>query len=330
MQNSKIIFWGTDNFSIPILDSLIKSGYQILAIITTPDKPTGRKQTFTPPLLKSWIIKHESWDIEILQPEKLTNDLRFKFQDLRPDLCIVASYGKIIPKEILEIPKFGFINVHPSLLPKYRGPTPIQTSILNGETQTGVTIMLVDELMDHGPTIVKHKTWIMEHDTYELLHDKLAKIGAELLIKTIPKWVKNEIKPVEQDHTQATFTKKFSREDGHLDFLKPAEYLDRQIRALNPEPGTWITTKSKVKNQKAKDSDKKEIIIKIIQAESDNEESGLLVGTVFKNSKGQIAVQCKIGSLVLLSLQKGGGKISSIQEFVNGHKYFIGSRLNTT
>ena len=341
----KIVFWGTSRFGIPSLEALIKNGYEIIAVITTPDEPTGRKQIITPPPIKSW-LQTTKYRVQLFQPQSLKIDslansleienLKLKIADA--DVGIVASYGKIIPKEFLTIPKYGFLNIHPSLLPKYRGPTPIQTVILNGEEKTGVTIMSMDEQMDHGPIIIKHETEIMKHDNYKTLYDKLAEFGANLLIVTLPKWIRGKIKSQEQDHTEATFTKKFTRENGYLNFEKPAEYLDRQIRALNPEPGTWVTTKSKIKNpwphqtkqdrQKTKSGDKKENVLKIIQAEPDNEESGLYVGTVFKNSKNQIAVQCKTDSLVLLSLQKGGGKILSVQEFINGHKDFIGSRLN--
>ncbi len=196
-----------------------------------------------------------------------------KIRKTNPDLVIVASYGKIIPKEILEIPRYGCLNVHGSLLPKYRGPSPIQTAILNGDKETGVTIILMDEKIDHGPIISNSKFQIPNSKiTYQELSQKLAQLGAKLLIQTIPKWIKGEIKPRSQDESKASCTKILKREDGKIDWSKPAQKIERQIRAFNPWPGafTFIKHKGKVlrvKILKADISKEDKLIIKKIQPE---------------------------------------------------------------
>src|SRR3989338_7371415 len=207
-NNLKILFFGTPEFAMPVLETLVKNGYN---------------------------VSH-------FQSKSLKNEQTFKaFKLLNPDLCVVAAYGKILPSRYLEVPKYGFLNVHPSLLPKYRGPSTIQTAILNGDIETGVTIMVVDEEVDHGPMLAQ-KTYNLQPTTYNLqISKELFELGAELLIETLPKYISGEIKPEPQDHSQATFTKMFSREDGRIDWEQPAEKIYNQIRALNPEPGTWTT-----------------------------------------------------------------------------------------
>ncbi len=209
-----------------------------------------------------------------------------KIEKLKPDLVIVASYGKIIPKKILEIPKYDCLNIHPSLLPKYRGPSPIQTTILNGDKKTGVTIILMDEKIDHGP-ILAQQEWEIPNPksqipnksqipinkiTYDELNKKLAEFGVKLLIEIIPRWINNEIKPKPQDELKATYTKILKREDGKIDWSKPSQEIERQIRAFNPWPGafTFIKHKGKalrIKILEADISKENKLIIKKLQPE---------------------------------------------------------------
>jgi methionyl-tRNA formyltransferase len=185
----------------------------------------------TPPPIKIWAEKNKI---------KTITDYQLPITDYY-DLFIIAAYGKIIPKEILDIPKYGTLNVHPSLLPKYRGPSPIQSFILSGEKETGVTIMLTDEQMDHGPIITKSEIRSTKSETYKELGEKLAKLGGKLLVETIPKWINGEIKPQEQDHLKATFTKKITKEDGLINLeIDSPEIIDRKVRAFTPWPGVYF------------------------------------------------------------------------------------------
>jgi len=218
----------------------------------------------------------------------LVHDFK-KLKELKPDLVIVASYGKIIPKEILEIPKYGSLNIHPSLLPKYRGPSPIQTAILNGDKETGVTIILMDEKIDHGEIISNSKFLISnKKTTYQELNKKLAELGVKLLIKTIPKWINKEIKTKPQDHSKATYTKILKREDGKIDWSKPGREIERQIRAFNPWPGTFTFIKHKNKTLR----------IKVLEA------------------------NIKDNKLIIKKLQPEGKKAMSFEEFKRGYHEF--------
>jgi methionyl-tRNA formyltransferase len=271
-----IIFFGTSEFAGIILEKMIQVGLKPALVVTTPDKPAGRRQRFTPPPVK---ILADKYNLRVVQPESISN---FQFlisnqilnpndQNTRPDLFVLAAYGKIVPKKILGVPKYGTLNVHPSLLPKHRGPSPVQTAILEGDTETGVTIMLMDEEIDHGPIIASTKYNLQDtRYAYEELHNKLADIGADLLIDTIPKWINEEIKAKEQNHGEATFTKKFSREDGRIDWNKDAEYIDRQVRAFSPWPGAFTMWKEKrIKILKAHVEQKK-LVIDELQVEGKN------------------------------------------------------------
>ncbi len=235
-HNLKYVFFGTPGFAAIILEKLIEAGWPPLAIVCNPDRPIGRKKTITPPPTK---VLAEKYAIKVYQPEKLEIE-KLKLEIGEIDFAIVAAYAKIIPKEILTIPRLGVIGVHPSLLPKYRGSSPIQSVILNGDSETGVSLFLIDEQIDHGKTLSTIKYQILNNDNYEILNKKLAELGASLLIETLPKFIKNEITPLSQNENKATHTKKFITEDGYVDLRKdePA-VIERKIRALNPDPGVW-------------------------------------------------------------------------------------------
>ncbi|MBI2595416.1 methionyl-tRNA formyltransferase [Candidatus Daviesbacteria bacterium] len=246
-HKSSIVYFGTPQFSAFILEQLIKSHpgggtdikFNIKAVVTSPDKSTGRKQFITPSAVSKVAAAH---GILVLKPEKLDAEfITTNHQLLTTDLFIVASYGKIIPQALLDIPKFGAINVHGSLLPKYRGASPIQAAILNGESQTGVTIMLMDEKMDHGPVLAIQKIAVNNDATFESLSNNMAKVGSELLIKTMPEFVNGKIKSRGQNHTIATFCTRIKKEDGYFDINNPPNpiVLDRMVRAYFPWPNAW-------------------------------------------------------------------------------------------
>ena len=248
----KFIFFGTPEFAAIILEKLIQAELMPEAVICNPDKPTGRKQIITPPPVK---VLAQKYGLTIYQP-KDKNELLEIIKKLQPDLAIVAAFGMLFPKEILAVPKYGFINIHPSLLPKYRGPTPIQNAILNGDEKTGVSLFLIDEEMDHGPILAKRELeFPISNFQFPILSQKLAELGADLLIETLPKYINGEIKPQAQDESQATYTKKFSTQDAYIEpkDLEIAQEkggdkaieIERKIRALNPEPGTFTLSLSK-------------------------------------------------------------------------------------
>ena len=270
----KFIFFGTPEFAAIILEKLIQAELMPEAVICNPDKPTGRKQIITPPPVK---VLAQKYGLTIYQP-KDKNELLEIIKKLQPDLAITAAFGMLFPKEILAVPKYGFINIHPSLLPKYRGPTPIQTAILNGDEKTGVSLFLIDEKMDHGPILAQRELEFpispaardpAQRDNFQfpILSQKLAKLGADLLIQFLESLISqkltNNIKEVglpnielkPQDESQATYTKKFETKDAYIEpaDLEKAENqggeiaieIERKIRALNPEPGIWTLQNGK-------------------------------------------------------------------------------------
>lgn len=246
----KYAFFGSPKFAAIILERLIAAGMFPTIIICNPDRPVGRKQVITPPEVKQLITNYKS-PIMVLQPETVQELLTTHYQLLTNlDFFVVAAYAKIIPADVLKLPRLGVIGIHPSLLPKYRGPTPIQTAILDGTEETGATLYLLDEKADHGAILANSKIQITNDKTYGSLEKELAYIGGELLTKTLPKFIAGEIKPKPQDELLATFTRKFKTEDGFIEWevLKKAQNdggdiaikLDRKIRALSHEPGVWV------------------------------------------------------------------------------------------
>lgn len=232
----KITFLGTPRFSQIILEKLIDSPYKPQQVITGEDEKTGRGQKLEASPVKKTAAEHNI--------EFTTN---LKKLDPKTDLCILVAFGKIIPADILAIPKFGFLNVHPSLLPLYRGPSPIQSAVLDGAKETGVTIMKLDEELDHGPILAQSKVKIEDTDTHESLITKLANLGADLLIKTIPDYTDESIELKPQHHIDATWTEKIEKESGHIDPLNPPNplNLNRMIRAFYPWPTVWTEVNEK-------------------------------------------------------------------------------------
>ncbi len=256
IRDTRYIFFGTPRFAAIILEKLIKSGVPPIALVCNPDKPVGRKQVITPPPTKEVGIRKQELGIKIFQPENLSI-IHTSLFELQPDVFIVAAYAKILPKEILEIPRLGTIGVHPSLLPKYRGPSPIQSVILAGEKETGTTLYLLNEKMDEGPILAQKIISINSlFSNSQEFENRLAEVSSELLIETLPKFVKGEITPLPQDEPQATYTKKFTSEDAFVSEEdleaatsgnSPAKAIeiDRKVRALNPEPGVWTLQNNK-------------------------------------------------------------------------------------
>jgi methionyl-tRNA formyltransferase len=310
----KIIFVGTPEFAVTILQKLLKKGYEPVLVVTTPDKPMGRKSIMTAPPVKDLAKRH---GISVEQPFRIA-EIKEKIKTIAPDLMIVAAYGYVIPKEVFEIPKHGTINVHPSLLPKFRGPSPIQTTIMDGELNCGVTIIEIDEEIDHGPIIAKKAMEMPKAVYYKDLEAKLAELGANLLIETIPNWIDKKIEAEPQDDLVASFTKIITKEDGKINWaeLKSSE-VERKIRALQPWPSTYTYW----------ENDKERILVKIIQAETTEIEEVNTPGKVYSSKKDKIVIRCKSGSLIVKRLQLEGRNPLTDKEFVLGQEGFIGSVL---
>lgn len=240
----RIIFFGTPYFVIPVLEALM-AHFQVVGVVTAPDKKVGRKQIVTPSQVAKYAQKH---NIPVFTPEKLDQKFNHELQTTNPELFIVAAYGKLLPQHLMELPKFSSLNVHPSLLPKYRGPSPIQAAILNGDKVSGVSIIKMDDKMDHGLIVYAKEITLSSTDTFETLSKKMFFEGAKLLTEIIPDFINGKITPKEQNHNLATFTKIIEKEDGYFDInnLPSHEVLDRMFRAYYPWPSAWTKWEGKI------------------------------------------------------------------------------------
>jgi methionyl-tRNA formyltransferase len=299
----KIAFFGTPEFAEIILKRLLREdAFEIAVIVCTQDKPVGRKQVLTSPPVK---VLAEENSIEVLQPEKLDNEFVEKLKEFNLDLNIVAAYGKIIPLEVLDVPKYNSINVHPSLLPKYRGPSPIQAAILNGDKEIGITIMLMDEKMDHGPILSQEKYILKDNLTIGDIHDELAELSSNVLINAIPKYISKEIEPKEQNHEKVTFCKMIKKEHGKVDWNKNAKDIYNQWRAFTPWPGLFMEYNGG--------------ILKFIQIELTNIKDNINPGEFVIRDK-KLYISCKDNILLeIKKLQPQGKKVMDADSFINGY-----------
>lgn len=305
---ARIAFFGTGEFAAEMLRALLKDGrYAVDFVITQPDRPVGRNKEIKKPAVK--ILAEETSKIKILQPENLKTFNETILRDL--DLAVVCEYGLIIPGRLLKATKNGFINIHPSLLPKFRGASPIQTALVSGEKETGATIILMDEKMDHGPILAQEKISVEADDAFESLAPKLACLSAELLLKTLPDWLAGKVKPQAQDDTVATFCKIFERDDGRVNFAEQtADEIYNLWRGLNPWPGVWTTWQ----NKRLK-------LLEIRKAEQ-NLAPGEIDTTDGRIFIGAAQAEGLPSGIEILRLQIEGGKPLSAREFLNGHKDF--------
>lgn len=322
----KILFFGTSEFAIPALRALHGSGFNVVTVVTQPDKPAGRKLELSPSPVK---LAAQDLGLKVLQPDKLT----VHSTQVTADLFVVASYGKIIPDVILQMPRLGALNIHPSLLPKYRGPSPIQTAILNGDKETGVTIIKLDEEMDHGPVIADFRFKISDSRLgYKELHDQLAETGAELLIKILPDYLAGKIKHAAQDDTKATFTKIISKDDAKIDWKKSAQEIDRIVRAYSDWPVAWTMLEGK--RLKIYEAAPVSVIpaseppasLSLKRGEESRE---WIAGQVRDGKEGKIVIRTGAGLLELCSLQLEGRKKMTAEEFVRGYPNLTGCILKS-
>ena len=298
------VFFGTEQFASEILQSLIDSdSFDIQMVVTQPDRPVGRKQEIEKSPVK---LVAEKYNFPIKQPSSKTSLTNLQSEIINLKLNIVCQYGLIIPKEVLEAPELGSINVHPSLLPKYRGASPIQSAIINGETKTGVSIMLMDAKMDHGDILAQQEVNIDPDDTFEVLHNKLLEISKPLLVETLKKYLKNKTKPQVQNDNVATFCKIFTRADGQVNWKKSAQEIYNLYRGLTPWPGIWTTAEG--------------IRLKLLKIAPTN--SNGVPGQIIAD-KNQLLVGCGKNAIEILELQPEGKKSMTGIAFKNGHKDII-------
>lgn len=307
----RIVFMGTPDFAAEVLEALIKAGHEIILAVTQPDKPKGRGQKMVAPAVK---LRAQELNIEVAQP-KSAKDAEFYdlLKDKAPEVIVVAAYGKLLPENILDLPRYGCLNVHASLLPRYRGAAPIQRVLMNGEEKTGVTIMLMDIGMDTGKMLAKAELKIEPNDNAGTLFTKLAKVGADLLIHTLPEWVSGEITAVEQNEAEATYAPMLKKEEELIDWQNDAEKISRQIRALAPEiyAYTYFHTKR----------------LKIGECAVLEDNEGKIGGTVLKADKKNLVIACGKGALKLLAVQPEGKKMQRASDFLNGNNLALGEIL---
>lgn len=306
----RVVFFGTPEFVLPVLEALwaMRPGIELSAVVTTSDKPVGRKHIIIPSPVKAWAQAHE---VPVLQPEKLNEAFIAELQKFQPSVGVMAAYGKIVPKAVLDVFPKGVLNVHPSLLPKWRGSSPIQAAIAAGDAETGITIMLTDERMDHGPILAQEKVALRGDEVAGKLTQELFLQGASMLSKTLPLWLEGKFVPQPQEHVNATFTKLLSRENGKIDWNQSVETIVRLVRAYDPWPGTFTILPDGTR-------------LKILKASAANRKEETPSGTIAKGSNGEFLVRARDGWVRLDKAQREGGPLVAGSVFLRGHNGIVG------
>lgn len=302
MKDLNVIFMGTPEFSVNILNSLL-SNTNVIAVVTKPDKLVGRKQELTESAVKKVALENK---IKVIQPTKIREEYQ-SIIDLNPDIIITCAYGQFLPKEILDYPKYGCINVHSSLLPKLRGGAPIHKAIIDGYTTTGITIMYMGAKMDNGDIISQKSIEIDKTDNVATLHDKLSLLGAELLMETLPNIISGQVNRIVQNEEEVTFAYNITREDEHIDFNKTKIEVFNQIRGLNPWPVAYATL----------DDEEIKIFEVIIGENLYNEKSN---GEIVKLYKDGLGIKVSDGEIILKTIKPSGKKKMSVKDYINGFK----------
>ena len=310
----KAVFMGTPDFAVPTLQKMIDMGIEVTAVVTQPDKAKGRGKKVIYSPVKECALAH---DLPVYQPVRIRKEPEFiqTLRDMQPDVIVVVAFGQILPKEILDIPRLGCVNVHASLLPKFRGAAPIQWSIIDGEEVTGVTTMLIDVGLDTGDMLLKAEIPMDPKETGGSLHDKLAAVGGELLEKTLIGLEAGTIVPEKQDDSQAgEYARMLDKELGHIDFNQPAVVIERLIRGLNPWPSAYTYIDGKT--------------LKIWEAEVLDRNYGCEYGEVAEVTRNCLIIQTGIGALSVKSVQLQGKKRMDIAAFLNGYTIEKGTRFD--
>ena len=309
VRMATIVFMGTPEFAVPSLARLHMGRHRIAAVYTQPDRPAGRGRKVEESPVKTWALAH---GLRVMTPESFRQaEAAEELRGLQPDVLAVVAYGKLLPQRVFQVPPHGALNVHPSLLPRWRGPSPIAAAILAGDRVTGVTVMLLDAGMDTGPVLAQREEAIGEEDTSASLGARLAEAGAELLSETLDAWLAGTVRARAQEDGQATVCGKLTAEDGGLDFSRPAEELARRVRALGPWPGTFTLWRGER--------------LKVLEARALRQETGA-PGTVAVSGEGMM-VGTGGGSLLVRRVQPAGKRAMTAQEFLAGRPEIVGGRL---
>ena len=315
----RVIYMGTPAFAIPPLEQLLENGYQVVGVYTQPDRPTGRGRNVAASPIKAYA---EERGLKVLQPTSLRlPDAYQELASLNPDIIVIAAYGRILPKEVVQLPPWGCVNVHPSLLPKHRGPSPVAFTLLEGDEVAGVTLMRLDEGMDSGPIIAQEEQPLTPQDTVETLTNMLFREGAQLLVRSLPLYVQGDLVPRPQEEAQATYARKLTKEDGIIQWELSAESLWRQVRAYSPWPGSFTRWRGK--------------LLKVLDAEPlpvgpAQPLPGSPPGTVVlleSSAPAPVGVVTGDGVLGLKRVQLEGKKDVHASDFLQGYEGFQGSGL---
>lgn len=300
---TKLVFMGTPAFSVPILEGLLEEGYEVVAVVTQPDRPVGRKKIITPTPVKEAAVKH---GLLVLQPEKISGSEEMeKIIALQPDVIITAAFGQFLPEKLLQASVHGAINVHASLLPKYRGGAPVHYSIINGEKETGVTIMEMIKKMDAGGIYAQESLPITKQDDVGTMFEKLSALGKQLLLKTLPDILNGNLSPRPQDESKVTFSPNITREQEAIDWNKTAEEIDNQVRGMRPWPIAFTTYE--------------QTRWKLLNVEALAEKTTAVPGTIIKKDKKNLWIACgKQTVLAIKELQPAGKGKQAVNEFLNG------------
>lgn len=302
--DTRIIFMGTPDFSVPALQKLAQQPkFDICLVVTQPDRPKGRGKKMAYPPVKAAAL---SLGLDVYQPETLkTDEAVQKLESLNPDFLVVAAFGQILSQKVLDIPKFYPINIHASLLPKYRGASPIQAAIKNMDAETGITTMVMASKMDAGDILLTLPTPINEKDTAQTLHDRLGQMGGQLIIRTIDEILAGGLEPRPQDHSKATYVKLLKKADGHIDWNLSGREIQAHINAMTPWPGAFTSLDNRT--------------IKIFKGQSGRQDSDTAPGTIYRMDKSGIYISCGRGTLVILELMGTSGKRLSAEQYLCGN-----------
>ncbi len=308
----RIIFFGTPTFAIPTLKGLVQGPNKIVGVVTQPDREKGRGRKIAASPVKELALQQ---GLTLYQPEKAKDEPFLEcIRDLQPDLFVVIAYGQILAKALLQIPKWGAVNVHASLLPQYRGAAPINWAILKGEKVTGVTTMMLDEGMDTGDILLQTEIPIGEEEATETLYDRLSSVGAQLLLKTLEGMKAGNIHPIPQDHSKATYAPPLKKEDGHIDWKKEAEEIHRQIRAFTPWPGAFTEWGGRR--------------LKICRGEVRKGASYQKAGAVVWMGSDFMEVAAGKDSYIIKEVQLEGKRRMDVRDFLSGHPFPVGTVFN--